>query len=238
MPASAEQQQAAQRAYYARTAEQYDEVHWNEVDEHQFALAILSGLIELLGVKTVLDIGSGTGRGLLKLKERHPGLTVVGIEPSPELREIGYGKGLSREELIDGDAQQLAMPDGAFDIVMETAALHHIPRPRLAVAEMLRVAHTGIFISDANNYGQGSAPARLVKNVVRRLGLWRAFDYVRTGGRGYMESEGDGIFYSYSVFNDYRFIKARCRSVHVMNTSDAGLNPLTSASNVALLALK
>jgi SAM-dependent methyltransferase len=172
------------------------------------------------------------------LKELHPDLRLVGVEPSPELREVGYARGLARDELVDGDARRLGLADGAFDLVIETAALHHIPRPRLAVAEMLRVARHGIFMSDVNNYGQGSAPARAVKNALRLMRLWPAFDYLRTGGRGYMESEGDGVFYSYSVFNDYDYIRRRCRVVHVVNTGPSGVNPLTSAANVALLAMK
>jgi hypothetical protein len=77
-----------------------------------------------------------------------------------------------------------------------------------------------------------------VKQVIRRLGLWTAYNYIRTGGKKYQISEGDGLFYSYSVFNNYDFIRQHCRAVHLLNTRDAGINPLKTASHVALLGLK
>ena len=36
-----------------------------------------------------------------------------------------------------------------------------------------------------------------------------------------MISEGDGLVYSYSVFNDYKQIGEACESVHMVNTTDA-----------------
>lgn len=207
-------------------------------DEHQFALAFLRSLVELFEIRSVLDIGSGTGRGLLGLKAAFPGLRVVGIEPSKELREVGYGKGLSRTELVDGDAQALPFADGEFDLVSEFAALHHIPKPRRAVAEMLRVSAVGIFLSDGNNWGQGSAAARAVKRLLRGFGLWGVFNSLRTKGKGYLISEGDGLFYPYSVFDDYPQIRRACASIHFLNTVDAGPDLLGSAGQVALLGLK
>ena len=101
-----------------------------------------------------------------------PGLKVLGVELSAELREVGYSKGISREELVDGDAQRLAFPDGAFDLGCEFAGLHHIPSPHLAVQEMLRVARRAVFISDSNSFGQGSPMSRLAKQTIRAFGLW------------------------------------------------------------------
>src|SRR4051812_12479967 len=93
---------ALQRDYYAQTAHLYDAMHLAPNDEHQFALASLTGLVDLLGIKSVLDLGAGTGRALIYLKARHPDLRVLGVEPVAELREMGYAKGLTREELVDG----------------------------------------------------------------------------------------------------------------------------------------
>ena len=129
MSLSLEQQQDWQRQYYADTAADYDDAHIEARDEHGFALAALSGWVGYLGIRSILDIGSGTGRGLLTLKRNNPGVRVVGIEPSEELRRIGYSKGLSQEELLDGDANHLAQMDGEFDLVCELAMLHHVPRP-------------------------------------------------------------------------------------------------------------
>jgi hypothetical protein len=109
---------------------------------------------------------------------------------------------------------------------------------RRAVSEMLRVARKAIFISDSNSFGQGSRLVRAAKQALRAAGLWRIADLVKTRGRGYTITEGDGLAYSYSVFDDYRLIKASCRSMHLLNTQDADVNPYRSASHVALLGIK
>ena len=210
----------------------------SDQDEHQFALAILSAMIEYHGIKSVLDVGSGTGRALRYLKARHPGVRFVGIEPVEALRKIGHDAGLSPEELKDGDVNALAASDGEFDLVCEFAVLHHVPKPEFAVAEMLRVARKAIFISDANNFGQGGVMSRMIKQTINAFGLWRAFDWLRTGGKGYHLSTGDGLFYSYSVFNNYAQIRAACKAVYQFNTVDAGMSFPTSAPHVAILAVK
>ena len=227
-----------QRQYYADTAAQYDALQLAPQDEHQFALAVLSAMIEHHGIRSVLDVGSGTGRALRYLKARHPGVRFVGIEPVEALRKVGHAAGLSEQELIAGDVNALQAADGEFDLVCEFAVLHHVPRPSQAVAEMLRVARKAIFISDANNLGQGGRVARMFKQVLAALGLWRAFDWARTGGKGYHVSAGDGLFYSYSVFNNYRQIRAACAAVHCFNTVDAAPDLRRSAPHVALFGLK
>ncbi len=191
--------QERQRSYYARTASQYDGQHCRGIDEHQFALTWLRGVIELFGIKSLLDIGSGTGRALLTLKQAVPHLKVVGVEPSAELREQGYAKGLSRDELVDGDVHALKYDDGAFDIVSEFATLHHVPHPSIAVGEMLRVARTGIFISDTNSYGQGSGPARLLKQTLRATRLWPVLAASSApADAATWRARVTGLFYSYS----------------------------------------
>ncbi|MBV8661623.1 MAG: class I SAM-dependent methyltransferase [Hyphomicrobiales bacterium] len=229
---------AIQRHYYRNAAASYDDAHVSRSDEHAFALAYMLGAIAHFDIHSVLDIGSGTGRALLHLKERAPHLRTVGIEPSFELRAVGHSKGLTSSELMDGDAMKLPFEDGAFDMVCEYGALHHIPRPGVAVSEMLRVAKRAIFISDCNNFGQGHWLNRLVKQAIDSVGAWRIADYVKTGGKGYAISEGDGLFYSYSVFDDYQQIRRQCKSVHVLNTTDAGPSLYRTASHVALLGLK
>src|SRR5262249_46884038 len=226
-----------QREYYRRTAEQYDSLHLNDA-EHAFALAFMTSMINFLDIRSVLDVGTGTGRVPLALKQSHPSLRVVGIEPSPELREQGHKKGLMRAELTDGDAHKLAFQDGAFDLVCEFSILHHLPNPSRAVREMLGVARKAVFISDANIFGVGSLHSRLLKQLLRSAKLWPIANLARTGGRGYSVTADDGLWYRYSVFDDYSLISAHCGSVHIMNTSAAGSNLFRSAPHVALLGIK
>lgn len=226
-----------QREYYSSTATHDDLTDIHAHDEHFMAFAFLEAAIEAYGVRSVLDVGAGAGRMVLLLKQRFPDLIVKGIEPVDALRETGYRNGLSRDDLSEGDATELAFDDGQFDIVCEFGILHHIRKPRLAVEEMIRVGRMGIFISDTNNFGRGSALARTVKQALDMFGLWKLADYVKTRGKGYTLSEGDGLAYSYSVFNDFPLIRKHCE-VHVLNTSAGGVNPYRTASHIALLGLK
>jgi ubiquinone/menaquinone biosynthesis C-methylase UbiE len=50
-----------QRAYYARTAHCYDEMHLHEDDEHGFALRFMISVVEHLEIQSILEIGCGTG---------------------------------------------------------------------------------------------------------------------------------------------------------------------------------
>jgi hypothetical protein len=100
------------------------------------------------------------------------------------------------------------------------------------------VAKRAIFISDSNNFGQGSAPARAVKQIANSLGLWPIIDFIKSRGKGFILSEGDGVSYSYSVFNNYSQIRRACESVYLLNTQDAGVNLYRTAASVALLGVK
>ena len=197
---------STQRAYYKDTAQQYDAAHVDERDEHYLALRFLDAAIDYYGITSVLDVGAGTGRVALHLKARHPGLKIVSVEPVKELREVGHAKGLSETDLIEGDATKLQFPDGAFDLVSEIGVLHHVRDPAAVVAEMLRVAKVGIFISDSNNFGQGSFLSRSLKQFIHALGLWKVANWFKTMGKGYQITEGDGLAYSYSVFKNYEQI--------------------------------
>ena len=227
-----------QRAYYSATADKYDDMHVHGDGEHEFAFAFMRSAIEFLEIESVLDIGSGTGRALLRLRATLPRLRVVGIEPSPELRERAIKKGISAAELIDGDARYLQFRDGEFDLVCAYGVLHHIPKPSLAVAEMLRVARRAVFISDANNFGQGQPLVRAIKQAIDSLGLWPLADLIKTRGKGYLLSAGDGLSYSYSVFNNYEQIRAACERVHLLDTTGGSVNLYRSAAHVALLGIK
>lgn len=230
--------EALQREYYRRTAAQYDELQLDTALEHRRALAWLEQLVAETGAASLLDIGSGTGRVPAHFLDpaRPARIAVVGIEPSADLRAIGHGKGIAPDRLIDGDATRLDLPDNSFDIVCAFGVLHHIRDHAAAVREMTRVAARGVFISDANNFGQGSPGARLLKQALRAFGLWRAFDRLRTRGKGYHFSEGDGLFYSYSLFDDEPIVRAKFPHVRFMTTRPGGANLGRAAGSVALFA--
>lgn len=238
MTISGQEEIEMQRGYYAATASQYDAMHVCDGDEHFLALSFLLGAIDFLKIRSILDVGSGTGRAVRYIKKYRPDIRMVALEPVEELRAVGYRHGLSDADLIDGDATNLAFRDGDFDLVCEVGVLHHVKEPNLVVSEMLQVAAKAVFISDSNNFGQGSPVQRLIKQLINRLGLWDFANLLKTKGKGYTVSAGDGIAYSYSVFNNYKQIEEKCSAVHLLNTQGGRYNFYKSASHVALLGLK
>ncbi len=229
-----------QQDYYARTADAYDEAHNRGEHEHDFALTFLLSHMRAERALSLLDIGSGTGRAIQRVRSELPDVRVVGVEPSAALRTVGYDRhGIGPSELVDGNALDLQFANKAFDVVSALGALHHIRTPARAIREMLRVARKAIFISDSNNFGQGSYAARTAKQLLNALGLWPLVVRLKTTGKLYHSSEGDGIYYSYSVFNDYRLIRASCTRVYVVNSKgEPAINMYREASHVALLGLK
>jgi len=229
---------AFQREYYARTAEQYDAMHHGEAAEHETGLWIMAGLVKRYGIKSILDVGGGTGRVARFFAEHDPTIAVTMVEPVKELRDQAVAQGLAQDRVLDGDAQALQLADGSFDLVCAFGILHHVPKPARAVSEMLRVARTAVMVSDTNNFGQGRPLTRAVKQGLNALGLWPVADWIKTKGKGYAISEGDGLFYSYSVFNNFDIFRRQCRTVHVTNLNGIGVNPYRTAQHVGLFAVK
>lgn len=227
-----------QRQYYASTASEYDAMHLSADHEHDFALSFLVGMLDYVEANSLLDVGAGTGRTLMHLRRCRPSMRVCGVEPSAELRAVAHLKGIDTDQIIDGDAMALPFEDGAFDVVSEFAVLHHLRDPSSALSEMLRVARRAIFVSDSNNFGQGRPMARGLKQALHMFRLWPFANYLKTRGKGYQVTPGDGLAYSYSVFSDFGRLKRQCRSIHVINTVPAGMNPYRTAGHVALLAIK
>jgi ubiquinone/menaquinone biosynthesis C-methylase UbiE len=232
-----EDEVSTQRAYHAVTAERYDQMHGQEREE-SLGMAFFLASVDQLGIRSILDVGSDTGFALFKVKNERPGIAVMGFEPSPELRAAGYAKGLADTELVDGNALALPFESSSFDLVCEFGALLHIPEPSHAVAEMLRVPRKAIYILDSNNFGQGSRLSRFLKQAINAVRLWPVADWIKTGGKGYKISEGDGLAYSYSVFSDYKQIARACKSVHMFNTSGGSANLYRTAAQISLLGIK
>ena len=229
-----------QRHYYAQTANSYDEMHLAQDQEHILALHLLASYIEFYQIRSVLDVGAGTGRTVLWLQNRFPDLVIKGIEPVTALRSEGYKKGILPEDLIDGDAYQLPFADNSFDLVCEFAVLHHVKEPENVVREMSRVGSKMVCISDCNFMGQGSLPLRLLKYTLFSLGLWSAADWIKTKGKGYTISEGDGLAYSYSVYQSLRTLHKFWKTLRITSTggaSDTLFGPLISAGQLVLIGL-
>lgn len=227
-----------QREYYERTSVNFDEWHIHAADEHKVALSAFSGIVQLFSHDSILDVGAGTGRAVSLLTQRFPNSRIVGIEPAAAQRAQAYAKGISKSVLIEGNALALPFADNEFDWVVETGVLHHIRDFRKAVTEMCRVAKHGVMISDSNNIAQGTGLARFMKMIFKAVGLWRPVVAIRTRGKGYHTSEGDGVFYSFCAFDCLDIVEKKFPVIHFMNTVPSGPSLRRSAGHVMIFARK
>lgn len=124
----------------------------------------------------------------------------------------------------------------------EFSILHHVQHPAAVVGEMLRVARKAVVIVDCNRFGQGSWPARLFKLLLYKIGLWHAFNFVRTRGKRYQISEGDGLFYSYSVYDSYDLVARWADRMLLLaigpTHSRSWFHPLLTAEALILIAIR
>jgi ubiquinone/menaquinone biosynthesis C-methylase UbiE len=167
-----------------------------------------------------------------------PGVKLMGIEPEAALRKVAYEHGVGTDELIDGDGTKLPFANGSFDIVTSFGVLHHVRNPKAVVEEMLRVARRAVLISDLNCYAFGPLPKRLVSQTLHGFGLWKAFQWIKTGGRMSKFSEGDGTHYSFSVHDVLPLVRARTQRVHLINSRGSGTNLYRTSPFLTLLAFK
>ncbi len=230
------------RDYYGTTADRYTEMHESNHDAHATALSMLSPLLHHLEVTSMLDVGTGTGRALEYLRHYRPTMTLMGVDPVQELLDKAADRGIPRTSLMMGVGEKLPFTDNSFDASCEFGILHHVPEPNLVVTEMTRVSRRCVFLSDSNRFGQGSFLARVVKLLSYKLGLWPLIDLAKTRGKGYSVSEGDGLAYSYSVFDSYAILASWATRIFLLPTEEltsrTWANPLLASGHVLVCALR
>jgi ubiquinone/menaquinone biosynthesis C-methylase UbiE len=232
-----------QRRYYTDTAADYETMHALEGVDHPDTRKFIISVLRSMEVKSVLDVGSATGRCLQEFGEALPNAIVCGVEPVAALLRQGLAAGNTKTvSLVQASGECLPFLDKSFDAVSEFSVLHHVPNHIAVVNEMLRVARRLVLIVDCNRFGQGPLPARFFKLFLYKIGLWKAFNYLRTGGKHYQISEGDGLFYSYSVYDSYDCVAEWADRILLLPCGEAKkgswFHPLLTSSHVILLALR
>jgi len=145
-----------QKNYYKYPASWYNTAFaFDPEDEHFIACALLTGLANQYSLQRLLDVGCGTGRAINYLSKSLPALKITALEPVQEMRNAAVSAGIPAELLLPGDATALPFEVNAFDCCSAFGVLHHVPKPRLAIREMFRVARRAVFISDHHVYGMG-----------------------------------------------------------------------------------
>jgi len=128
--------QDATRERFARTAERVAEL------QDARAASLEQGILRFVapsGDERALD--SGTGSGALAFALAPHVREVVGVDIVPELLEQARKRAerLPNVTFLEGDSTKLPFEYGAFDLAGTLRTLHHIARPELAMAELVRV---------------------------------------------------------------------------------------------------
>lgn len=231
-----------QHDFYSATSEQYDGMHVAPGDEHYRALEFISALVNGLELKSVLDVGAGTGRAVKHFIERHPGMEVRGVEPVRAMIDTAERNGVPTGLIAEETGSRLPFGNCDFDVVCELGVLHHVADPEAIIREMARVARRAVFLSDENRFGRGRPLSRAGKYALWASGLWPLAYRLLTGGRSYRLTEGDGgVVFSYSVYDSLPFLNEWADQVFVVPTEPTSTNwfhPLFGAHHVLLCAIK
>jgi tRNA (cmo5U34)-methyltransferase len=79
------------------------------------------------GARTLLELGTGTGETALRVLERCPGASLVGIDASADMLAV------ARERLPDADLRvarlEDPLPPGPFDLAFSVLCVHHLDGP-------------------------------------------------------------------------------------------------------------
>jgi len=165
--------QVSVKKAYARWAPVYDLVFGSLFDRGRRAAVIAA---DRVGGR-ILEVGVGTG---ISLSDYSADNRIVGVDLSEEMlrraRERVSELALTNVQLETMDAENLAFPDGSFDVVVALYVVSTVPNPQAALDEFARVTKPGGEIILANRVGAEAGFRRSVEEMLRpivcRLG-WR-----------------------------------------------------------------
>ena len=127
------------REFFDRKASRFDEVSYLMPDPE----AYITNVVNMYPAgSTILD--AGCGRGELVLKLARMGMSVIGVDQSPEMlaqarkRVASEGNG-SNVDLRLGSAEHLPLDDSSVDGVIVHMLLHHLSEPSMFFREVARV---------------------------------------------------------------------------------------------------
>jgi demethylmenaquinone methyltransferase / 2-methoxy-6-polyprenyl-1,4-benzoquinol methylase len=117
----------------------------------------------------VLDVATGTGAVACELVAQK-GCTVVGLDQSPEMLAEARRRAQKGVTFVEGRAEELPFPDGAFDALTFTYLLRYVDDPAATLHELARVVRPGGTVAGLE-FGLPHGPWRPLWEVYVRVGL-------------------------------------------------------------------
>jgi demethylmenaquinone methyltransferase / 2-methoxy-6-polyprenyl-1,4-benzoquinol methylase len=125
--------------------------------------------IEVSPHATVLDVATGTGAVARELVAQH-GCNVVGLDQSADMLAEAKRRVPPGVKLVEGRAEDLPFPDGAFDALTFTYLLRYVDDPAATLRELARVVRPGGTIAGLE-FAVPHAPWRALWELHVRVGL-------------------------------------------------------------------
>jgi SAM-dependent methyltransferase len=132
----------------------------------RFRERLLSELVPL-APRTVLDAGCGEGHVTEWLSEALPGSSITGLEGRASALAAFQARNPAARA-VEGDLTAAPFEDAAFDLVVCTEVLEHLPDPAAALRELARVSGGRLLLTvphepffRAGNLARGRYPGRL-----------------------------------------------------------------------------
>ena len=100
-----------------------------------------AAFVTLRGGERALDVGTGAGALALALAPHVR--EVVGVDVVPELLAEARARAPANATFVDADATHLPFEPESFDLAGTLRTLHHVRRPELVLAELVRVTRRG-----------------------------------------------------------------------------------------------
>jgi 2-polyprenyl-3-methyl-5-hydroxy-6-metoxy-1,4-benzoquinol methylase len=160
---------------------------------------VLANMIGRIKDRTILDVGTGTGRAALLLARG--AARVTAIDASEEMLEDARKRAAAqmvKVNFLRGDVHRLEFKDRSFDVVVCLRVLMHTPGWRQSLSELCRVANRLVIFDYP-----AAVSAALVQSTARRL-------FSAVGGR----TEAYRVFRERTMSAALADAGFRVRSVH------------------------
>lgn len=187
--------------------------------------AVIARFLAPVEGRTVLDVGTGTGRAAIALGRR--GAIVTGVDASAEMLAVARRRAEEARvtaTFLREDAHRLSFGDRSFDAVICLRVLMHTPGWRQSLGELCRIArHRVVFDYPA------FASAALLQSVARRVAqtlgarveAYRVFTDASV--RAALARHGFSIVDSHRQFVMPIAVHKRINSERVTRTIESGL---------------